>query len=181
MVPASDSLSPALERVLLRYGAMVRAVARRRGVADAEVEEVLQEVRIRLWKALNSGERIEQANTSYVYRTAMSAACDVVRRRRDQQTVSLEESLTVATVTRATTSPDRTLEQRELAGAIAQAVDALLPAQRPVVRMYLAGYAQAEIEALLGWSEAKTRNVLYRGLGELRRALSLQGITPGVA
>ena len=33
-----------------------------------------------------------------------------------------------------------------------------------------------EIADLLGWSEAKTRNLLYRGLGDLRARLTEQGI-----
>ena len=35
-----------------------------------------------------------------------------------------------------------------------------------------------EIAALLGWSEAKTRNLLYRGLADLRSALAARGIGP---
>ncbi len=46
--------------------------------------------------------------------------------------------------------------------------------------MYLVGYSRQEIADLLGWSEAKTRNLLYRGLDDLRRALSQRGIGPEV-
>lgn len=38
--------------------------------------------------------------------------------------------------------------------------------------MYLNGYNHREIAGLLGWSEATTRNLLYRGLEELRSHLS---------
>jgi RNA polymerase sigma-70 factor (ECF subfamily) len=61
---------------------------------------------------------------------------------------------------------------------IEAALATLSDARRPVVRMYLAGYRQNEIEALLGWSEARTRNLLYRGLAELRAKLEAQGIGP---
>ena len=74
--------------------------------------------------------------------------------------------------------PDAALDRRELAREIGHALEQLNPAQRPVVRMYLAGYPQAEIEQLLGWTEAKTRNVLYRGLAQLRLMLSQKGIGP---
>jgi RNA polymerase sigma-70 factor (ECF subfamily) len=42
--------------------------------------------------------------------------------------------------------------------------------------MYLAGYTREDIAELMGWSEAKTRNLVYRGLDDLRRALTAMGI-----
>jgi RNA polymerase sigma-70 factor (ECF subfamily) len=42
--------------------------------------------------------------------------------------------------------------------------------------MYLAGYSRMEIADLMEWSEAKTRNLLYRGLDDLKTALSQTGI-----
>ena len=74
--------------------------------------------------------------------------------------------------------PDAGFDRRELAREISHALEQLNPAQRPVVRMYLAGYPQGEIEQLLGWTEARTRNVLYRGLAQLRLMLSQKGIGP---
>ena len=41
--------------------------------------------------------------------------------------------------------------------------------------MHLAGYSREEIAQLMGWSEAKTRNLLYRGLAELREQLGQRG------
>ena len=46
-----DSLSPAIEALLSRYTGMVRRVGLRHGLSDADVDEVFQEVRIRLWRA----------------------------------------------------------------------------------------------------------------------------------
>jgi RNA polymerase sigma-70 factor (ECF subfamily) len=44
--------------------------------------------------------------------------------------------------------------------------------------MHLAGYPREEIESLLGWSEARTRNLIYRGLGDLRARLEELGFGP---
>ena len=46
-------------------------------------------------------------------------------------------------------------------------------------KLHLEGYRRDEIEALLGWSEAKTRNLLYRGLSDLREFLVARGIEWG--
>jgi RNA polymerase sigma-70 factor (ECF subfamily) len=42
--------------------------------------------------------------------------------------------------------------------------------------MYLAGHPREEIAEVLGWSEAKTRNLLYRGLADLRARLTELGV-----
>ena len=76
----------------------------------------------------------------------------------------------------ATAGPVELLDQSELAQRVARAVDALAPARRAVVRMHLQGYKREEIAALLRWSDAKTRNLLYRGLADLRNALIAEGI-----
>jgi RNA polymerase sigma-70 factor (ECF subfamily) len=75
-------------------------------------------------------------------------------------------------------SADRLVEELELQEQIARAVESLIPARRSVVRMYLAGYSREEIADVLGWTEAKTRNLLYRGLADLRDRLTAMGIGP---
>ena len=75
-------------------------------------------------------------------------------------------------------SADRMTEVVELQEMVGRAVDALIPARRSVIKMYLAGYGREEIADLLGWTEPKTRNLLYRGLADLREALTEMGIGP---
>jgi len=55
-------------------------------------------------------------------------------------------------------------------------VDGLAPPRRAAVRLYLDGYRREEIAELLHWSDARTRNLLYRGLADLRTVLIAQGI-----
>src|SRR5215216_1863740 len=73
----------------------VRGVGWRHRLSEADVDEVMQQVRIRLWRAQGDSEQIARAPASYVYRTAVSAALDLIRRRQAQrfeQTTSMEES-----------------------------------------------------------------------------------------
>jgi RNA polymerase sigma-70 factor (ECF subfamily) len=44
--------------------------------------------------------------------------------------------------------------------------------------MHLSGYDRDDIARALGWSEGKTRNLLYRGLDDVRRRLAAMGISP---
>jgi RNA polymerase sigma factor (sigma-70 family) len=166
----SDSLSPALEQVLSQYSSLIRQVGWRHRLSESDLDEVLQDVRIRLWRALRTGERIECAPASYIYRTALSAALDLIRRRRarhEEEFNPLEERRAVADTARA----DQPVELSEFTDQLEQAITTLRQPRRVVVRMHLAGYHRNEIAELLGWTEAKTRNLLYRGLADLRTRL----------
>lgn len=162
---------------MTKFAGMVRSVAWRHRLSDDDVEEVMQQVRIRLWQAQGGdSEQIARSPASYVYRTAVSAALDLIRRRRAQrieQTVSIEDS---GETMPGKAGPASDLEFSELANQVARAIDDIPASRRPVVRMYLAGYPREEISNLLGWSEAKTRNLLYRGLADLRGCLTERGI-----
>ena len=172
---APDPLSSALESAVTKFAGLVRGVGWRHRLSEAEIHELLQQVRIRLWQAQGTSEQISRVSASYVYRTAVSAVLDMMRRRRAQraeQMVSIEDEV-VAT---ATANPERDLESSEVVAQVTRAVDSIPLSRRAVVRMYLAGHPREEIADLLGWSEAKTRNLLYRGLADLRARLTEQGI-----
>lgn len=173
-----DDRSSALETLVTRYAALVRHVGRIHGLSDADVDDVFQEVRIRLWRARGSGEKIATVGTSYLYRTAVSAALDLIRRRRGHaaQHMTIDGSSDPALVQSVT--PEHAVEEAEVRAEVERAVESLVPSRRPVVRMYLAGYSREEIAGLLGWTEAKTRNLLYRGLADLRDRLTERGIHP---
>jgi len=179
MAIPGDPLSSALDAVVQRFATMVRSVGLRHRLSEPDLDAVMQEVRIRLWRACPTSEQLEAIGTSYVYRTAMSAALDILRRRRAYAaplTDSVDEC--AHTLAAGDRDPQQRLEDEELAARVLAAVDRIVASRRPVVRMYLAGYDRMEIAALLGWSEAKTRNLLYRGLADLRAQLSSEGLTP---
>lgn len=188
----TDQISPAIEAVLMRFAAMVHRIGIRHGLSESDVDEVFQEVRIRLWRARADGanraldtvpagpaggEQISSVGSSYLYRTAVSAALDVLRRHRRPREDALED-VGQEPAAPSRREPEQSLESSELAQQVARAIDTITPSRRPVVRMYLAGYTREEIAALLGWSEAKTRNLLYRGLADVRVRLTEQGIGP---
>jgi len=163
-----DGFSLALERLVRRSEGAVRGVGVRHGLTEADLDELFQDVRIRLWKAREEEEGLEELSASYVYRTATSAALDMIRKRRRGPTqVVLHDDLKVPS----NRNPERDLERKELEQRLEEALATLPERRRPVVRMHLAGYGREEIAELLGWTEAKTRNLLYRGMADLRAAL----------
>jgi RNA polymerase sigma factor (sigma-70 family) len=179
---AAEATSAALERVMTRFGRMLRSVGLRRGMSEQELDELTQEVRVRLWRALPGSERIERVQSSYVYQAALSAALDMVRRsRREVGMLSLERMTAPgnADTAHAGATPDTALERRELGESIDRAIEELDRPRGVVVRLHLSGYDRFEIARLLGWTEPKVRNLIYRGLADLRARLARQGITPG--
>ena len=173
----TDDISAALETMVSRFAVMVRSVGTRHRLSDADLDEVIQEVRIRLWKSCTTSEQIRALGTSYVYRTATSAALDMLRRRRahgGDRSDSVESMASV--LPDVTAGPAASVEAGELGERIMTAIETIPASRRAVVRMHLNGYEREEIAALLGWSEAKTRNLLYRGLADLRARLTDQGI-----
>jgi RNA polymerase sigma-70 factor (ECF subfamily) len=178
--PSPDSLSPTLEAIVTRYSAKVRWVARDCRLEPDEVDELFQAVRIKLWRLIERGERIAAEKPSYVQQTVMSAAVDLIRKRRSTEVPSSERRHAAAAepVSPRDAGPDRTAERADLAERIGRALAELSETRRVVLRLYLAGYQIEEMARRLGWTEPKARNLLYRGLAELRQRLRLLGVTP---
>ena len=133
---------------------------------------------MRLWRALEV-ERITTLPASYLYRTATSAALDLIRRRRTMREESLDDvDPSEPRLAATAANPEQRAQLSDLALSIERAIETIPESRRAVVRMYLAGYGSAEIGELMGWTEAKARNLLYRGLADLRQRLEEAGVTP---
>lgn len=180
MSSEADRLSPALEKTLGNFAGILRRVCWKYHLSGDDADELVQEVRIRLWRAQGGQEQapenIASIPASYLHRTALSAAIDLLRRRRARradQMVAIEDEHDE--VPEAST-PDQSFAESELAQQVERAIETIHPSRRPVVRMHLLGHPREEISRLMGWSDAKTRNLLYRGLADLRERLQAQGV-----
>lgn len=157
---------------------MVKSVGARRHLADADLDEVVQEVRIRLWQAESAGKDLQELGSSYLYHVATTAALDILRRRRARAADRTDAVDDHAEVLAVRSSPHEDVEARELAAQIDAALETLPADRRVAVRLHLAGYDRDDIARSLGWSEARTRNLVYRGLEDVRRRLAVMGIAP---
>jgi RNA polymerase sigma-70 factor (ECF subfamily) len=165
--------------VLLRR-AIVRFCPRDKGLQFDDIE---QEARMRLWRALQD-EREVTNYASYLYRIAATATIDAMRRvqaRHEEQLEILVEQRTdegemMLLPAPVKDSPERLAESREAVDRVMSAVAKLPDAQRRAVGMYLQGMTSQDVADLMGWSEPKARNLVYRGLKELRKSLREEGI-----
>jgi RNA polymerase sigma-70 factor (ECF subfamily) len=177
MLAQRDPLSEAIESVMTRFGGVVRTIAARYRLSPADRDELVQAVRVRLWQALDA-ERITTVHASYLYRAATSAAIDLVRRRRARREEPLDDlEAGGSQVADGATRPDEGAQLSDLAQQLERAIAAIPESRRAVVRMYLKGYGSGEIAEFMGWTEPKARNLLYRGLADLRTRLADAGIT----
>lgn len=156
---------------------MVMSIGRRAGLADGDLDELIQGVRLRLWRTQGDDARAETVSASYVHQAARSAAIDIVRARRTV-IASASESIHDTIIADTTSQPDVQLEERETADRIMAEVETLAPDRRVAVKLHLAGYQREEIASLLGWSDVRTRNLVHRGMIDLRTRLAALGLAP---
>jgi RNA polymerase sigma-70 factor (ECF subfamily) len=174
-VPDPDSR---LQLILAEYGGWLRRVLRklcpsRRGI---QVEDLEQEVAVRLWRSLRTGREIENL-TSFLYRVAATATVDALRRveaRREEPLTPGDEGEGDGPAVLRAPEPDPEVAARtaQLGRRLREALAELPDNRRRAVSFHLQGFTTQETADLLGWTEAKARNLTYRGLDDLRRRLS---------
>lgn len=169
-----------LELVLERYGKILRAaIARTVPAAMAlEIDDIEQEARIRVWKALAERRPIQRLE-SYVYRIGVTAAIDALRKvraRREEQLDDEAESGGGETATPPLSWPDGVRRRREAVETVRGCLERLGVNRRRAVGLRLHGLTHGEISDLTGWSQAKIRNLAYRGLRDLRACCRAAGV-----
>jgi RNA polymerase sigma factor (sigma-70 family) len=141
-------------------GAAIRRVCARRH--RALIPDVEQEVRLALWKRLESGKAIEHP-TSYVYKVALVTALAMVRRQGGEA-----PSIDPSALPEPSAAPRGGLEPPERSRAIGEVLERLAPDEARALRAYLAGFDHVEVARMFGWSESVARHRIYRTLERLR-------------
>ena len=183
--PSPAEVEERFNAVVKEFGTLLRRAIVRHCPRDKglEFDDIEQEARLRLWRAIES-EREVTNYASYLYRIAATATIDAMRRlqarHEEQFPMLIEEDAGEVGIMIAPApvkySPERVAESREAVDSVMAAVAKLPDEQRRAVGMYLQGMTSLDIADLLAWSEPKSRNLVYRGLKELRKSLREMGI-----
>jgi RNA polymerase sigma factor (sigma-70 family) len=157
------------EGLVNRYARLLAAVAR--GVCGRRyrslVPDIEQEIRLALWKRLQSGNEIRHPS-SYLYKVALATSLAVIRRYRPRHE-DLEADL-----------PERSREPGLAAGRllpperarlVEEVIETLEPDAARALRGYLTGLNHEELAQLYGWSSSVSRHLVYRSLERLRKRL----------
>jgi len=177
--------------ILEKYGAFLRQTIARVCPKDLGIQfdDIEQDARLRLWRAIEA-EREINFHGSYIYKIVVSVTINAIRRakaRREEQLRLAEDGADedaaevkpIIPAASAENSPEAQAEREELLHKVEEAMARLPESRRLAVGLHLKGMTTDEIADLMGWSEPKARNLVYRGLKDLRGKLRSAGIEYG--
>lgn len=144
----------------------------------AEADDLVQNALLRLMEIWRRREGEAQFSTFYLRRAAYSVVVDEIRRRRRRGEVSLEPEAEGEEPARPSREPDpeTVSASRELGREISECLGRLVRPRRLATTLHLQGHRIREVGELMGWTEKKAENLIYRGLSDLRSCLHERGI-----
>ena len=158
-------------RILENYAQFLSAQVRKYDLQKygLDPDDIMQDIRIRIWKLIND-ERTIFRQASYIKKIVNSAVIDQFRKlRREDGLFRYEKQKCVAELN---PSYNREAARKKMfTETVGRAVERLIDTRRQVVKLYLLDFSIPEISSYLNWSTDKTRNLLYRGLADLRKSL----------
>ena len=120
------------------------------------------------------GEHQHLLNRSYLWKVATTTVIDETRRvcyQREQAIGDRDEE----TARVHSPNPERQARMRELADEIRDCLKRLGTDRSLAVRLYLLGESVAEIGERMNWALKRSKNLVYRGLADMRACLSAKG------
>jgi RNA polymerase sigma-70 factor (ECF subfamily) len=169
--PSAASQPPAeLERMFQEHHrALLRAAYRITGSAT-DAEDVLQTVFLRLLRRPADSPAMDNL-AAYLHRSAVNAALDLVRERREGKQVSLDAN-EPALVEGQAAAPDRQREAGEMRELIRRGIASLPERTAEIFALhYFEGYSNPEIANLLGLSPAGVAVALHRARTRLQEEI----------
>ena len=170
---ASGTTAQSEESLLLdRYRQLLRKAIGKTvpNAAAYDVDDIEQEACARVLKALRQGSQI-QSMDSYVYRIGVTAAIDSlrkVRRRRESLIDDASQVFAEQADAPAVPTPDAALEIDRRLQIARRFIQQLSGNRQAAVVLHLQGHSIEEIARHLGWTENKARNLVYRGMSDLK-------------
>jgi RNA polymerase sigma factor (sigma-70 family) len=161
------------EHLVRQYGRLIASVVSRVGGARASLirEDIQQQVLIGLWRQVEREQNIIYP-ASYVYRAAVRETVRALRREAAREAEPIEAD----DAPEPSADPYQAAVAREQASRVEEGLSALAPDRARAVRGHLLGFEVAEIMRMYGWPYQKTRNLIARGMADLRRALLEKGL-----
>ncbi len=146
-------------------------------ITREEKEDIAQEVKLKIWKMVSSGKKIENLK-SYLWRAVYTTALDVINERIKNASLKnvVERNELNPISQHGIIFTGTSIEKKELKMTLEKVVNSLLQDRRIVIKLHLAGMSIEEMADFLNWSKNRVRHLFYRGLKDLREKLKEYGI-----
>jgi RNA polymerase sigma-70 factor (ECF subfamily) len=141
-------------------------------------DDLVQQAMMKLLRHEKKGELNPAPKASYLWKVAHSVIVDEIRSVKRKGEVSLDPS---EDETNDRLEDERAGQDRamwELGNAIRECLGTLESRRRRVVALNLLGHSLPETAEHSGWRYDQVRNLLYRGMRQLRFCLTAKGFAP---
>jgi RNA polymerase sigma-70 factor (ECF subfamily) len=171
-----------IESTIEQFSQLIRSAIRKTSpqIDLSDMDDIEQEVKIKIWREILNSEKEIHNFGSYIWKVTYTTTCRIMKKlflQRKQLLLHGNSGVSIEDFPQLKIhNPDRQYEKKELIELIRRIVDELIDSRRQVLKLYLMGMDLDEISEFFNWSDAKTRNLLSRGLADLRRGLLDKGI-----
>ena len=171
-----------IENSIEQFSRLIRSAIRKTSpqIDMSDMDDIEQEVKIKIWKEILKNEKEIHNFGSYIWKVTYTTTCRVMKKlfiQKKQLLLQRDSTVSIEDIPQVLVhNPDRQYEKKELIELIRKAVDSLIESRRQVLKLYLMGMNLNEISEFFNWSDGKTRNLLSRGLADLREGLLDKGI-----
>ena len=156
------------------HGAQLKAYLRGSFPAVGDVEDVVQESYLRIWKA-RAVQPIESAK-AFLFKVARHVALDLVRRERVAPIKAVPDLTAVSVLAEGPNVAESACTNEEIA-LLAEALDSLAPRCRQIIMLRKFQHlSQKEVAERLGISEGTVQEQVYRGLCRCEIFLLKRGV-----
>lgn len=161
-----------LMAIITKFALLIRSYVQQYRLLDFGVdpEDVYQEVRIRLWKTLFHDQIIHKPS-SYIKKVVTTVVIDQLRKHRREEGVLFLEKMKCVSDIFPNFLSYQSSDNRDIQLVLEAALEKIILSRRSVIKLYLLNLSVPEIAAMYNWSLNKTRNLLYRGLMDLKNIL----------
>lgn len=178
MSPAVPPDHQRLQELLTAHAARVKALLLRHGLErhGLDPDEIEQEVRIRLWHAIER-DRSGIFGASYVQRIVASTVIDALRRAKVRPSEpGADEGQVLESLQDHAPRPEHRASDDERVRILRACMAAIPPRRRLPITLHLQGFGFREIGDRIGLSEEAARKLVSRGMADLRRRLHECGV-----
>ena len=162
------------DEVLLKYTPLISTRIRNWNCSflGIEADDILQEVRIKLWKTIEHGEQI-RCFSAYLRKVIDSVIISYFRKIKNTIEYKNKRVTSVDLLLKAN---DKNCDLPIMARSIYAKLPLILESRRKVLSLYLSGFTFKEIAEYHGFTIDKTRVLFYRGIRDVKK--QIHGIEP---